>query len=163
MQYREKLPRRAARTLAPRQRSTRRAIRSGAATVELAVLAPLLVFLFVVTTDFARVFYYQITLNQCARNAALFGANLRSYQETTWTTPYSTASTPSDDNIKAVAVADGATVSPALTSSQVTVAHNNGTDGNAAVQVTITYPFQSITGIVGLINLNAKCSMRVAT
>jgi Flp pilus assembly protein TadG len=36
--------------------------RRGAAIVELAILLPLLVFLFVIGTDFARSFYYSLTV-----------------------------------------------------------------------------------------------------
>jgi Flp pilus assembly protein TadG len=36
--------------------------RSGASAVELALLLPFLVFLFVITVDFGRIFYYSLTL-----------------------------------------------------------------------------------------------------
>jgi hypothetical protein len=129
------------------------------------MVGPLLAFFFIIALDFSRVIYYKLTIIQCARNGALYGSNLRSYQETTWTSPYSTANPPSDDNIKAVAVADGSSLSPPLTTSQVTVTHNNGSDGNSAVQVTINYTFTTITSIpyVGTqMPLQASCSMRVA-
>src|SRR5580765_2185251 len=138
--------------------------RKASACVEFAVLAPFLVLLFLVTTDYSRIFYYQVALNQCARNGALFGANLRSYQETTWVSPYATG-TPTDDNIKNVTIQDGANLSPALAASQVTVGHANGADGNAAVQVTITYTFSTVSSILGFgstFTMTAKCSMRVA-
>jgi hypothetical protein len=140
-------------------------VRPATASVELAVTGPLLAFFFIIALDFSRVFYYKMTLIQCARNGALYGSNLRSYQESTWTSPYSTANPPSDDNIKAVVVADGSSLSPALTTSQVTVTHDNGSDGNAAVQVTVNYTFTTITTIpfVGTqMSLQTKCSMRVA-
>jgi Flp pilus assembly protein TadG len=150
-------------TLARLSASPRR--REGVATVEFAVLAPFLVLIFVITLDFARVYYYQTVLEQCACNAAIYGSNLRSYQETTWVSPYSTSSTPSDDNIQIVATADGACLNPPLTTDQVTVAHANGSDGNAAVQVTINYTYSTITHFPGFgfsFNLQAKSSMRVA-
>ena len=131
--------------------------RRGAAAVELAVLAPFLLFLFLVTVDFARVFYVQLTLNDCARNGALFAANLRSYQETGWIKPYDNAITP--------AVAAGQNVNPPLQADQVTVTSSVGSDGNPNVTVTINYPFNAISQFPGLgkaVNLKASASMRVA-
>ena len=46
--------------------------RHGTAAVELAVLAPFLVFMMVIAVDWARVFYYTVTINDCARNGALY-------------------------------------------------------------------------------------------
>jgi len=132
-------------------------LRRGAAAVELAVLAPFLVFLFLVTVDFARVFYYQLTIEDCARNGALLGSSLRSYQETGWVQPY--------NDITAAAVADGASLNPPLDSSQVNVTAGKGSDANSNVTVTITYPFTTFTKFPGFdntFNLQAKCSMRVA-
>lgn len=48
--------------------------RRGAATVELAVLAPLLFFIALVTVDFGRVFKSQITVKNAARSGALYGS-----------------------------------------------------------------------------------------
>jgi hypothetical protein len=50
----------------------RRAKRRGMAAVELAFLLPLLVFACMATVDFARVVYALITLQNCARNGALY-------------------------------------------------------------------------------------------
>lgn len=138
--------------------------RAGIATVEFAVVAPLLILLFVIAVDFSRIFYYQVTLNQCARNGALYGSALNSYQETSWVTPWAVSVPPSDDNIKTVTIADGASLSPALQTSQVTVGHDMGTDGNTAVQVTISYTFSTLTGFPGIgdYTLTAKSSMRMA-
>ena len=44
--------------------------RSAVAVVELAVLLPLLMLLFVMTVDFARVFYFSLTLTNCAAQGA---------------------------------------------------------------------------------------------
>jgi Flp pilus assembly protein TadG len=46
--------------------------RRGTAAVELAVLFPFLLFLTMATVDFARVAYVQVTLQNCARNGALY-------------------------------------------------------------------------------------------
>ena len=49
--------------------------RRGVAAVELALLLPLLAVMLVVTVDFARVFYFGMVLDGCARNGALYGQN----------------------------------------------------------------------------------------
>jgi len=48
-----------------------RSVRRGVAATELALLLPFLCFLFVITIDFARVFYFDLTVANCARNAGL--------------------------------------------------------------------------------------------
>jgi len=131
--------------------------RTGAACVEAAVLAPLLCLFFVIGVDFARVFTYQLTIDNCARNGALFGSNLRSYQETGWVQPC--------NDIVNATLADGATLNPPLTADQVTVTKGTGTDGNPNVTVTISYQFNTVTqlpGVSSTINLKAQVSMRVA-
>lgn len=149
-----------------RHRDRKPMARSGAAAVELALLSPFLCFLFVMTIDFGRVFYYQMVLNNCARNGALLGAQLNSYQETGWVVP--------DNTIAGAAVADGASLNPPLQSSQVTVTpaagtslsnYPKGSDGNPQVTVTINYTFTMIVGWPGFsntINLTAVAKMRVA-
>jgi Flp pilus assembly protein TadG len=49
--------------------------RSAAAVVELALLLPFLMLLFVLAIDFARIFYFMLTLENCARNGAYFAGN----------------------------------------------------------------------------------------
>ena len=138
-------------------KSARPRRRSGAAAVELAVLAPCLALLFVITLDFARAFYYKLTLDNCARNGALFGSNLRSYQEKAWVNSY--------NDITDATTADGRYLNPPLSSSHITTATGTGSDGNANVTVTIDYPFTPITQLPGLgttLTLHAQVSMRVA-
>ena len=50
----------------------KREARRGAAAVELALLLPVLVFCSMMSVDFARVAYVQVTLQNCARNGALY-------------------------------------------------------------------------------------------
>ena len=49
--------------------------RKAVAVVELALVLPLLLVLFVVAVDFARVFYNAQVITDCARTAALFASN----------------------------------------------------------------------------------------
>src|SRR5437879_1376247 len=52
----------------PRPDGNRRAV----AAVELAILLPFLFFLFVVSVDYCRIFYYDVTLENCSRNGAYY-------------------------------------------------------------------------------------------
>jgi len=54
---------------------SRQKTRRGAATVELAILTPFLFFLFLLAIDYARVFYFAVTLQNCARNGAYYASN----------------------------------------------------------------------------------------
>lgn len=112
-----------------------RADRRGAATVELSLVLPFLIFLLVASVDFARVFYYSITVANCARNGAMFGSN----DSLADALPYET--------IEEAALADakGLGTQPAVSS-------RYGTDsqGYPYVEVTVTYPFRTVTGFPGI-------------
>jgi hypothetical protein len=126
--------------------------RRGAAAVELAVLLPLLMFLFVIAIDYGRIFYYALTLENCARNGAVFGSNVANSQM-----PYS--------SIQQAAIADGANLNPPLTTANVAVANGSDANNNPTVTVTVSYTFQTLTGYPGLpntVNLSRSVEMRVA-
>jgi Flp pilus assembly protein TadG len=117
--------------------------------VELAVLLPFLVFVFVIGTDFARVYYYSVTLTNSARNGAVYGS----------ADPTHAADTA---GIQAAALADATNLSPAPA---VTSATGTDADGHPCVQVTVTYTFQMITSYVGIpsaFDLSRTVQMRVA-
>ena len=125
--------------------------------VEFAILLPFLALMFVGSLDFARVFYYQDVINNCARNGALIGSKLNPYQEVGDLSPENSAMN--------ATLAEGSYLSPALTADQVTITYGTGSDGNPNVSVAIAYPFKSITNFPGLyssVTLQAKVSMRVA-
>lgn len=121
----------------------------GAAVVELALLLPFLLFLFVVGVDFARVFYYSQTLATCARNGAIYGSNL-----VTATSPYT--------SLEQAALADATNLSP-----QPAVSSTTGTDtaGNPYVKVTVSWNFQTIASLPGVpstVRLSRTAQMRVS-
>jgi Flp pilus assembly protein TadG len=125
--------------------------RRGAAAAEFAVLLPFLTFLFMVATDFARVFYYAVIVNSCARSGALYGSTGPTYTTDT-------------AGIQNAALADAAAqdVSPTPSVSSAT-----GTDsvGNTFVKVTVTYPFQTVIDYPGIptsTTLARTVQMRVA-
>ena len=126
----------------------RRARRRGVSAVELAILLPFLCFLFVVSVDYSRIFYFSITVTNCARNGALYGSGdaVRAGDTT---------------GITAAARADATSLDPQL----LTVA--SATDAPAAptyVEVTVTYPFRTITsypGVPGAVTLSRTVRMAV--
>jgi Flp pilus assembly protein TadG len=106
--------------------------RHGAATVEFAILLPLLMFLFGIGVDWARAFYYHITITNASRNAATWACQ----------SPSQAADTAS---IQAMALQDCTSLGAGVTvqSSVITV---NGVD---YVKVTVSYAFQPVTGLPG--------------
>lgn len=133
-----------ARPLSARARLHRR----GAATVELALLLPFLCMMFVVAVDFSRVFYFSLTVTNCARNGAVYGSAdpVRADDQT---------------GIETAAKADASN----LNTQQLTV--TSKTDGASPpnyVDVTVQYPFATITsypGVPGALTLSRTVRMRV--
>jgi Flp pilus assembly protein TadG len=58
-----------------RHRHRRPLSRLGAASVELAVLLPFLLYMAVIAVDWARLLYYAISIENCARAGALFACD----------------------------------------------------------------------------------------
>jgi len=103
--------------------------------VEFALLLPLLAFLLVVGIDFARVFYYSLTLWNCARQGALYASD-----------PVAAAQSPYT-SITQAALADAGGITPAPT-----VSSTSGVDSakNPYVQVTVQWTFSTITNYPGV-------------
>jgi Flp pilus assembly protein TadG len=129
----------------------RRAVRkrNAVAAVELALMLPLLCFLLVIGVDYARVFYFDLTVENCARSGALYGGK-------------DTTSALDTAGITAAAQQDAGN----LDLTQLTV--TSSTDSNTAptvVTVTVTYPFASITnypGVPSSVTLSRTMKMNVA-
>jgi Flp pilus assembly protein TadG len=141
--------------------------REGAQAVELAILLPFLAFMFVIVIDWARIFYYSITVTNCARNGALYMAFQQSAK--TITSPYTDSGlvnlyVNSANPVTAAALADASNLSPAPT-----VTTNTGSDTYGSyVEVTVAYTFQSVTGfsvppfsVPPNTNLTSTCRMYV--
>ncbi len=127
----------------PRRLRTRR----GVAAVEFALILPLLAFLFVIAVDWARIFYYSVTVTNCARNGAAYLCDPVA-------APYSPYS-----SYTAAALADS-NLSPAPT-----VSSASGMDGSGAyVEVTVSYPFQTLTNFPGVPSAtNVTRTVRMST
>jgi Flp pilus assembly protein TadG len=110
----------------------RHGARRAVAAVELAILLPVICFLLIITVDYARVFYYSLTITNCARNGAVYESDAAAKGESSYATT------------QAAALADASNLSPAPT---VT----SSTSGDV-VSVTVTYPFETIANYPGVPN-----------
>jgi hypothetical protein len=111
--------------------------RPAAATVELAALLPFLMFLCVIGADWARLFYYTITVEACARNGALYASD-SDYRSKS---PYA--------SVQQAALAEAPTLNAAAT---VTTTSTTDAAGNQAVICSVSVPFKTITNFPGVPN-----------
>jgi Flp pilus assembly protein TadG len=124
--------------------------RRGAAVVEVALLLPLLCLLFLGTIDFCRVFYYSLTVNNCARNGAMYGSADASHAV-------------NGDGIATAAKLDAVSLPNYAELMQVSSSPDNPSSPTY-VDVTVTYPFSTITrypGIPSRMNLSRSVRMSV--
>jgi Flp pilus assembly protein TadG len=122
--------------------------RRAAATVELALLAPLLLFLCVVAADYSRLFYHAQVVTNCARNGALYGCGDPTHAA-------------DGSGIAAAALADAPDLSPAPA---VTSTTGSDADGNY-VEVTAIWTFHTLTsypGIPATTTISRTARMRVS-
>jgi Flp pilus assembly protein TadG len=118
----------------------RQKARRGVAAAELAILLPVMCFLFVVSVDFARVFYYTLTLENCARNGALWASDPFSSTQSSYT------------SLNQAVLADASNLSPALSTNNISSTRSTDANGNSAVTVTVSYSFNTITNYPGITN-----------
>ena len=119
-----------------RRRKSSQGLRKGLAVVELALLAPLLFFIFLVVWDFSRIFYYAVIVENCARNGARWAGDPNYFNNPAVAVdPYKT--------VTAAALADAKTVTPIPTVSDPPVYGTDG-NGNPYTQVTVTYQFSTV-------------------
>jgi Flp pilus assembly protein TadG len=129
-----------------------REARTGSAVVELAVLLPLLIFLFVVAVDFCRIFYYSQTLQNCAYSGALYASS----------TVGRSKSVTAESAAKTAAVAEGTTLNPVLKDTDVSY---TSADTNGDVVVTVNYTFKTIFNFPGIptaVALSRSAKMRTS-
>ncbi len=127
-----------------RKHLTTHAGRKAAAAVELAFLVPLMAFFFVIAIDWARIFYYSVSVNDCARNGAAYLSDLNG------------AGSPHANYTQASLA--GTNLSPTPT-----VSSSNGSDGSGAyVEVTVAYTFRTLTNFPGVpSNTNVQKTVRM--
>jgi len=109
--------------------------RRAVAAVELAVLLPFLAFIFVVAVDWCRIFYFTVTVDNCARNGALHAFDSYALAKSPYT------------SMSAAALADASNLKPSPT-----VATATGVDANGQqyVECTVTYTYETITNFPGV-------------
>ena len=107
--------------------------RAGAA-VELAALLPFIIFLAVIGTDWARLFYYTIAIESCARSGALWAADTTGQSES----PYTNVTD------AALSAAPGLKPTPTVAQTTVTV------DGRTTYKVTVSVVFTTLTNFPGV-------------
>ena len=108
--------------------------RLGVAAVELALVLPLLCFLFVMAVDYARIFYYTMAVTNCARSGAIYGGQNPTTANDT-------------SGIAAAASKDAGN----LNAQQLSVTSSTDSATNPTyVIVTVTYPFSTITNFPGI-------------
>jgi hypothetical protein len=96
---------------------------------------PFLAFIFVVAVDWCRIFYFTVTVDNCARNGALNAFDNYALAKS----PYTSTS--------AAALADATNLTP-----QPTVTLGKGVDefGQPYVECTVTYTYETITNFPGV-------------
>src|SRR5262249_21879572 len=107
----------------------------------------MLVFLLVIGTDFARLWYAYLTITNCARNGALYGC-------------LSTANSTDTTNIKAAAQADVGSLT--IPSGNITSSTLSDADGNTAVSVSVSYDFYTLIDypqLTGFAKVNYKTTI----
>lgn len=131
-------------------RLKRRFLRNGVAAVELALTLPLLAFLFVIATDFARVYYVSLTLHNAARAGALYAADPIYSAESRF------------GSAQEAALADATNISP---TPQVSTRYLTSNSGGNIAEVTLTYTFETVTqfpGVPSQITLQRSVQVAVA-
>lgn len=130
-------------------RACRQRHRGGIAAVELAVLLPLLAFLFVIGIDFARLFYPLVTITNAAHSGCVYGAQDKVR-----------AADAAEIAKKALADATDLTPPPTVKSVQ-------GVDalGYPCLKVTVSWTFQTVSrfpAVPSTVELSRTVQMRIA-
>jgi hypothetical protein len=93
----------------------------------------------VITLDFGRIFYYTLTIENAARNGALWASD-----------PY--ASGLSYTSLQDAVQADASSLSPAIDNTRISSATGKDAYGRTVVSVTVSYDFNLITNYPGIPN-----------
>ncbi|GBD35585.1 hypothetical protein HRbin36_00698 [bacterium HR36] len=112
-----------------------RASRKAAAAVELALLLPIIMFLFVAALDYGRISYYSQILANCARSGALYASD-----------PYA----PTAARYRSVAEAALAEATDLTPKPTITWYYEPGSNGRTYVVVTAAWTFQTLISYPGI-------------
>jgi Flp pilus assembly protein TadG len=124
--------------------------RRGAAAAELAILLPFLTVVFSAVLDFSRAYHVTQTIQASAHAGALYASGTASAAaDTSW-----------EDAAKQAAVAEAASLEPAIDLARVSVVFAGG-----AAEVTVSYDFTMLTpllGSAGTVTITRSASMNIA-
>ena len=127
----------------------RHARRKGQGLVEMALLAPMIVFMLMATVDFARAYTAYIEVSNAARAGAIHGSRSAAYANDAAA-------------VRDAALADSPTIfgtAPVVSSATATDA-----DGYQQITVTVDYTFSVLTGFPGIpdsVDMSRSVQMRV--
>ena len=134
--------------------NVKRQLRPGAATVELAVLLPFLAFFFVIGSDWARIFYTSMTIQNAARNAAYYASEYPGVTDK-MVYGYSNVYDAAADDIETPLGVTGMNMyygptsnnsyGTSIPSSGTTVPDSQDSYGTNVKIITVTYPFAMIS------------------
>ena len=134
--------------------NAKRQLRPGAATVELAVLLPFLAFFFVIGSDWARIFYTSMTIQNAARNAAYYASEYPGVTDK-MVYGYSNVYDAAADDIETPLGVTGMNMyygptsnnsyGTSIPSSGTTVPDSQDSYGTNVKIITVTYPFAMIS------------------
>jgi Flp pilus assembly protein TadG len=131
------------------KRSNDKRTRRGAAMAEFGLMLPLLALALVGAVDFARVFYHDQTIMNCARNGAAYESDPASALRNTY------------GDYKQAALADAQGLSPALTAGNITSTTGIDSAGHPSVSVTVKYEFPMITTYLGFSKVDLSKTVTV--
>jgi Flp pilus assembly protein TadG len=123
--------------------------RRGVAAVETALLLPFLMLMFVLAIDYGRIFFFSVTITNCARAGALYASDPFAQSES----PYR--------SIQEAALAEAPDFTPVPT---VSSTEGVDSDGNPYTDVTVQGTFSTITRYPGVPNnTTLRRTVRVRT
>lgn len=125
-------------------------LRTGAATVELALVLPMLLLLFLVGMDYSRVFYATVIVSNCARNGALYASDPN------------VAGRSAYETLEAAVQADATDLTGPL---QISTLQGTDPQGYEWVEVTVDYQFETAVNYVGIpshVDISRRVRMRKA-
>jgi Flp pilus assembly protein TadG len=127
--------------------------RRGSATLELAILLPFLMFVFLITVDVARLLYVTVTIDSCTSNAALYASQSFDNQNQQWignAQYWCGTSGSTDSTFTGSGTLDASNLSPALPTANITSTAGTDTYNNSVMNVKITYTFSPLTPFPGI-------------
>jgi Flp pilus assembly protein TadG len=141
--------------------------RSAATVVEFAILLPVLCFFFAVALDYARIFYFGITVQNCARNGAYYASDYPNnnyiYNNIYGYTSLADAVTRDAGDLSPTPTwTVGYGTSP---SGPFTASSSSATNGGGYVQVTVNWTMTSLTSLPGIpstVTVSRSCVMQIA-